>query len=456
VLWRYQYGNHLGSVGAELDDAAQTISYEEFHPYGTSAYRLVKAGREVPARRYRYTGMERDEESGTSYHHARFYAPALASWLSADPLGIKDGPCLYAYCRGNPITQRDLSGTIGLGSSTEDALAKQQEAANAARGRAGLDRVETILQQPITPSGALAATRKPGTVVPDVIRLPVNPNDSGTTREIKGRSVYVSRNLQPGHAAAQMVKAIEQANAQVVRAGQAYPLGPGAKGQVVWVLAESPTDATTARRVASDYKEQIRTRQGVVGTAVAAALKQNPNVKGVSVTTLADVARARDAANRFKPRTNTTGNADIILGLADTLLTPVVGETVGKLVPSSMKEGASTLASTVVSAGIAWVGLVGVDSAVATARLLAASVHPQVGVAVASAAEAATVAFEAATLGEIAAAGVGAVGVAAVAVVAAGAAGYAVGTAINERIGDRLINAVPDSVYDLSYRLFFK
>lgn len=29
---RYQYGNHLGSVGLELDGAAQLISYEEFHP----------------------------------------------------------------------------------------------------------------------------------------------------------------------------------------------------------------------------------------------------------------------------------------------------------------------------------------------------------------------------------------------------------------------------------------
>src|SRR5262249_62297314 len=43
TLWRYQYGNHLGSVGLELDEAARVISYEEFHPYGTSAYRLMNS-----------------------------------------------------------------------------------------------------------------------------------------------------------------------------------------------------------------------------------------------------------------------------------------------------------------------------------------------------------------------------------------------------------------------------
>ncbi len=35
VLWRYQYGNHLGSVALEVDERARIISYEEYHPYGT-------------------------------------------------------------------------------------------------------------------------------------------------------------------------------------------------------------------------------------------------------------------------------------------------------------------------------------------------------------------------------------------------------------------------------------
>ena len=51
---------------------------------------------------------------------------------------------------------------------------------------------------------------------------------------------------------------------------------------------------------------------------------------------------------------------------------------------------------------------------------------------------------------------VGAVAVAAVAVAFAGWAGYQIGTGLNELIGDRISNAIPESVYDWSYRTFFK
>jgi hypothetical protein len=32
IVFRYQYSNHLGSVGLELDEDANIISYEEYHP----------------------------------------------------------------------------------------------------------------------------------------------------------------------------------------------------------------------------------------------------------------------------------------------------------------------------------------------------------------------------------------------------------------------------------------
>ena len=62
-LIRYQFGNHLGSASLELDDQAQIISYEEYYPYGSTSYQAVRSQTETP-KRYRYTGKERDEESG--------------------------------------------------------------------------------------------------------------------------------------------------------------------------------------------------------------------------------------------------------------------------------------------------------------------------------------------------------------------------------------------------------
>jgi len=99
---RYQYGNHLGSVALELDAAANTISYEEFHAYGTSAYRAADATIAANAKRYRYTGRERDEETGLDQMGARYYASWLGRWTAADPIGLGDGINRFAYVSGNP------------------------------------------------------------------------------------------------------------------------------------------------------------------------------------------------------------------------------------------------------------------------------------------------------------------------------------------------------------------
>ncbi len=105
---RYPLGNHLGSACIEVDDEAKVISEEEYLPYGATAYR--RHWGEVPEKRYRYTGKERDEETGLQYHSARYYAPWLGRWTAADPAGFVDGTNLYAYCRGSPIASYDGGG----------------------------------------------------------------------------------------------------------------------------------------------------------------------------------------------------------------------------------------------------------------------------------------------------------------------------------------------------------
>ncbi len=109
-LTRYQYGNHLGSSSLELSGTGEIVTYEEYFPYGSTSYQGVGANISALAKRYRYTGKERDEETGLSYHGARYYSPWLVRWISADPSGSIDGPNLYRANRNNPILFVDPDG----------------------------------------------------------------------------------------------------------------------------------------------------------------------------------------------------------------------------------------------------------------------------------------------------------------------------------------------------------
>jgi RHS repeat-associated protein len=109
-LIRYPFGSHLGSASLELDEQAQIISYEEYAPYGSSTYQAVRSQAET-AKRYRYTGKERDEESGLYYYGARCYAPWLGRWTACDPVGIEDGLNLFLYTGANPVGHIDPTGT---------------------------------------------------------------------------------------------------------------------------------------------------------------------------------------------------------------------------------------------------------------------------------------------------------------------------------------------------------
>jgi RHS repeat-associated protein len=108
-LDRFQYTNHLGSAVLELDPSGAVISYEEYFPYGSTAYSAVRSATETP-KRYRYTGKERDDETGLCYFGARYYAPWLGRWLSPDPSDLTDGVNFYLFCHANPVTLRDPEG----------------------------------------------------------------------------------------------------------------------------------------------------------------------------------------------------------------------------------------------------------------------------------------------------------------------------------------------------------
>ncbi|MDT4292022.1 SpvB/TcaC N-terminal domain-containing protein [Methylomonas sp. MO1] len=110
LVLRYQLNNHLGSASLEMDRNGGLISYEEYLPYGSTSYQAGRTPAELSLKRYRYTGKERDEETGFSYHGARYYAVWLGRWANCDPGGNKDGANLFLYCGNNSISYLDRNG----------------------------------------------------------------------------------------------------------------------------------------------------------------------------------------------------------------------------------------------------------------------------------------------------------------------------------------------------------
>ncbi len=124
VTIRYQYDNHLGSACLELDDTGQIISYEEYHPFGTTSYRSGRSQTEVSLKRYKYCGKERDEETGLYYYGMRYYAAWICRFVSVDPLQFKYPHYTpYQYAGNKPISYIDLDG------GEEDSLQKSKQGA---------------------------------------------------------------------------------------------------------------------------------------------------------------------------------------------------------------------------------------------------------------------------------------------------------------------------------------
>ncbi|MGU7895936.1 RHS repeat-associated core domain-containing protein, partial [Escherichia coli] len=68
---------------------------------------------EVDYRTVRYSGKERDA-TGLYYYGYRYYQTWAGRWLSVDPAGDIDGLNLFGFCHGNPLSQVDRFGAVGV------------------------------------------------------------------------------------------------------------------------------------------------------------------------------------------------------------------------------------------------------------------------------------------------------------------------------------------------------
>jgi RHS repeat-associated protein len=107
---RYYHHDQLGSTRAITNAAGTTTARYTFDPYGNPA-----AGSSTADSRFGFAGQYTDRASGLIYMRARWYDPATAQFITADPIGLDSGETnLYRYAGGDPANLVDPSGLLSI------------------------------------------------------------------------------------------------------------------------------------------------------------------------------------------------------------------------------------------------------------------------------------------------------------------------------------------------------
>jgi RHS repeat-associated protein len=110
----YFHRDRLGNIVAVTDGKGEVVERYRYSLYGD---RIITdgdgamMGRSAIGNDFAFTGQRFDEESGLYYYRNRYYMPKFGRFLTKDPLGMVDGPNLYAYVNNDPQNWIDPMGT---------------------------------------------------------------------------------------------------------------------------------------------------------------------------------------------------------------------------------------------------------------------------------------------------------------------------------------------------------
>ena len=108
---RYYMTDILGSTRSVYDKDKNLVASFEYTPFGGS---YTESGPNDIT--IRYTGHDWDDTAQLYYAPYRYYSPDAARWMKRDPLGMIDGPNMYAYVGNNPANYTDPLGLAGFDS----------------------------------------------------------------------------------------------------------------------------------------------------------------------------------------------------------------------------------------------------------------------------------------------------------------------------------------------------
>ena len=203
----FYHGDHLGSANWITDGGGNPIQYIHYAPYGEQIANQTPYGYDE---RFKFTGKERDAETGYDYFGARFYWSADGIFTTVDPLADKyPNVTPYLYCNGNPIMLVDPDGRAVFASAQDLQAAGMRVINDPNLQRKGKQTFCNIGAQAINRIGGDVSVRGRANEMGLYLRNPENatPISSEMALEYANRGVVVfasyvcSDNSEPGHIA---------------------------------------------------------------------------------------------------------------------------------------------------------------------------------------------------------------------------------------------------------------
>jgi RHS repeat-associated protein len=178
----YYVGDHLGSEQLLTGGGGWPLSSSQYMPFGAEIVPTSNPNH------YKFTGKERDTESGNDYFGARYYASTMGRFMSPDwaakaepvPYSKLDDPQtlnLYSYVRNNPLSGVDPDGHYFVVSAAMQQQVQQY--------------ISTLLR---TPQGAATVNAIASSNLPvsfGLGTLPAVSNGNGTMSITAGTTVPV-------------------------------------------------------------------------------------------------------------------------------------------------------------------------------------------------------------------------------------------------------------------------
>lgn len=109
----FHHEDHLTGGNVDTDESGAVVQLLDYYPFGDT--RIDEHSVDY-ANDYKFTGKEKDEETGLYYYEARYYDSSLGRFASIDPWegDLSDPQSLnkYSYVKNNPVKYRDPSGEV--------------------------------------------------------------------------------------------------------------------------------------------------------------------------------------------------------------------------------------------------------------------------------------------------------------------------------------------------------